>query len=506
MELKVFRDTLPQAGANCTLKAELPLETEVLISDYLPPIFKLVKCFAKPIVLQKRLQPGKLLLDGYLRCTLFYQGEDGIGLCQTEQKLPFTKQLELPEFPFTAWTATVESQTEYLNSRVVNPRRIEVRGAVSLLVGVRTQDKTEIITALADGGIEQKLQTLSGSRSTAVLDKLVTLEGELNFPQTPEAVLDITGIAEVKELKLLSGKAVVKGSLQVQCAWRAQGDPGLQNQTAALSLNQVVDLNGITEDSQCFCVAEPIGFTLSQGENASAQTLSANVMLHLRAWRPYQLQYVADAFSTRFETALSMRETATEKLIGTIREQITSTGSGPLPDVGAQLRACFVSYGPLQVTQKGDAFFLNCRAVTTALVENSLAELESYEKSIELSLPLAMQTPPGGVLYPECWISTEDVRCSCTGGTLEVTVTAAVEGAILCSSKVQSLEAIELGEVLGAASSDIALRIYYAQAGEELFSIAKRFHVSPARMLAANDLAPELVTLPQAEHLLVPGN
>ena len=55
MELKIFRDTLPQAGTSCTVKAELPLETEILISDYLPPVFKLVKCFAKPVVLQNVL-------------------------------------------------------------------------------------------------------------------------------------------------------------------------------------------------------------------------------------------------------------------------------------------------------------------------------------------------------------------------------------------------------------------------------------------------------------------
>lgn len=162
MELKIFRDAMPQAGTVCTVKAELPLETEILVSDYLPPVFKLVKCFAKPVILQKQLQPGRLTLEGYLRCTVYYQGEEGTGLCQTEQKLPFTKQLELPEFDFTAWTAVVEGQTEYLNSRVVNPRRMEVRGAVGLVATVRTQNKAEVITALADGGIEQQLDTLQG--------------------------------------------------------------------------------------------------------------------------------------------------------------------------------------------------------------------------------------------------------------------------------------------------------------------------------------------------------
>ena len=33
MELKIFRDTLPQGGAGCTVKAELPLETDIRISD-----------------------------------------------------------------------------------------------------------------------------------------------------------------------------------------------------------------------------------------------------------------------------------------------------------------------------------------------------------------------------------------------------------------------------------------------------------------------------------------
>mgnify|MGYP002711731171 CR=1 FL=1 len=102
MELKIFRDTLPQGGAGCTVKAELPLETEIRISDDLPPVGKLVKCFVRPAVLQRQLQPGRLTLEGYLRCTVFYQSEAEKGLCQTEQKLPFTRQLELPELDFTA--------------------------------------------------------------------------------------------------------------------------------------------------------------------------------------------------------------------------------------------------------------------------------------------------------------------------------------------------------------------------------------------------------------------
>lgn len=80
-----------------------------------------------------------------------------------------------------------------------------------------------------------------------------------------------------------------------------------------------------------------------------------------------------------------------------------------------------------------------------------------------------------------------------------------VEGALLCRSSRQSLGSMELGEELATDQPEIALRIYYAQAGEEIFAIAKRFHVSPLKMLEANGLDASLQSLPQAQHLLVPG-
>ena len=58
---------------------------------------------------------------------------------------------------------------------------------------------------------------------------------------------------------------------------------------------------------------------------------------------------------------------------------------------------------------------------------------------------------------------------------------------------------------LAPADPEISLRIYYAHAGEAVFAIARRFHVAPAQMRAANGLEADLAVLPQAQHLLVPG-
>lgn len=472
MELKVFRDVLPAAGADCTAKAELPLETELLISDYLPPVQRIVKCFAKPVVLQKQLAPGRLTLEGYLRCTVYYQGEEGAGLCQTEQKLPFTKALELPSFAATAWTACVEGQTEYLNCRAVNPRRIEVRGA-------------------------------------ATLEKLVTIEGALTFPKPPAAILDITGTAEVRELKRMQGKAVAKGVLHVLCGWRAEGDAALRSQTADLPFNQILDADGLSEDCRCLCVLEPVGFAAAEGETtedgAASTTLTATAMLRLSGWRPYQLQCVADAFSTRFETTLTPQTLATESLLCALDETTVLRGSGPLPDAGAHILACFASFGPVSLTRQEGRAVLTARAVVSAFAENTLGEMECYEKALDYALPLSADLPPDTDAYPECWLSVQDLQCASAGGALDVSLTVRAEGAVLARQTASLVGAVELGDPLAPADPEVSLRICYAQPGEELFAIARRYHVSPGQMLAANDLPDTTARLDEARRLLVPG-
>ena len=512
MELKVFRDVLPAAGADCTAKAELPLETELLISDYLPPVQRIVKCFAQPVVLQKQLTPGRLTLEGYLRCIVYYQGEDGAGLCQTEQKLPFTKALELPSFAATAWTACVEGQTEYLNCRAVNSRRIEVRGAYGLVVSVHAQLSTEVITALSEGGVEQKLVTLTGVRRATTLEKLVTIEGTLTFPKPPAAILDITGTAEVRELKLMQGKAVAKGVLHALCVWRAEGDAALLSQTAELPFNQIVDVEGLSEDCRCLCVLEPVGFAAAEGETAedgsASTTLTATALLRLNGWRPYQLQCVADAFSTRFAAEVTPQTLAVEALLCTLDETTVLRGSGPLPDAGARILACFASFGPVSLIrdERGEGrAALTARAVVSAFAENTLGEIECYEKVLDYALPLPADLPPEAEAYPECWLSVQDLQCISAGGALDVTLTVRAEGAVLMRQAYPLVGTVELGDPLAPADPEVSLRICYAQAGEELFAIAKRYHVSPSQMLAANDLPEGTERLDEARRLLVPG-
>lgn len=79
-------------------RQELPVETEILIPDYLPAVFKIVKCLLEPVIMQNSVADRRWQCSGYLRCTVYYQSDEaGTRLYRTEQKYAFEKTIDLRE-------------------------------------------------------------------------------------------------------------------------------------------------------------------------------------------------------------------------------------------------------------------------------------------------------------------------------------------------------------------------------------------------------------------------
>ena len=505
MELKVFKDTLSAAGTLCDARAELPVETEILIPDYLPQIFKIVKCFVHLVGLQKQITGTRLVLDGYLRCVVFYQGEGNQSLCQTEQKIPFTKAIDLAAGEYTGYHVYVSGDVEYLNCRAVNQRRIDIRGAYALAVSVSARVEQEIVSTLAGAGAEMKNDVLRGTQCVADMDKLISAEEEVSFPQQPCAVLDISGTGAVQEIRVISGKAVVKGEILARILYRTEAGYHTEKLEKSIPFNQIIDLDGVTEECCCFASAEPIGCTLmadSAQENSSAITVTA--MLHLRVFRSIEYCTVTDAFSTEYETELTCQQTSVEQLEDLIDELVEVRISGALPDENAEIIQCFASPAPVEMTvNENRKTVLRGRATAHVFCMNSLGEIDCYDKPFEYILPKEYELQPEN-LQLECWPAVRNASGQKNGTNLAAVIQMHVTGTVMSRKKSTVLENIQCTEELSKTDSDVALRICYAAAGENVFDIAKKYHVSPGAAMACNGL--EELQLEHETCLLIPMN
>lgn len=502
MELKVFRDTLSAMSALCECKAELPIETEILVPDYMPQVFKIVKCFVYPVALQKQASSGRLTVEGYLRCVVYYQAEEDGSLCQTEQKLPYTRVMDLPESEAKVCSVQVYGELEYLNCRAVNQRRIDLRGAFALMASVTVQTEQEIVTALADCGIEQKMLPITATRCLENLDKLITAEEELVLPGQPQAILDISGIGQVDEIQLISGKAVVKGEVRVSVAYRCKPGCELENAEKAVPFNQIIDMEGVPEDSVCFGHVEMIGCTLtaSAGQEG-ANTLTVTALLHLRVCRQMECYVVGDAFSTQYATHITSQPLHCEQLLEQLDETAQTTVTGAMPDENARIIACLVTPGHPEWQAAGKGLRIGGRAVAHVLCLNSLGEIDCYDKNFEYVLPGEYEGELSQYRM-ECWPVVTDVQAAKEEGSMTVRVCIQVKGLVFRKESEMSVETVECEELLENEEPDVALRIYYAQSGENVFEIAKHYHVAPAAMMKLNGL--EDLQLENNCRLLVP--
>ena len=199
MEIKVYQDTVTAGQVICDTKQELSVEAEILIPDYLPQVFKIVKCFVACVVLQKQFSAGRLTVEGYLRCVVLYQSEEAASLCRAEHKLPFTKQVELSGENTGAAHAWVSGQTEYVNCRAVSGRRVDVRGAFLMNILALCAAQQPVLTALSGDGVEQKTQALQHVEFLCAPEKLCTAQCQVPFAETPDMVLDTPCAVAVEE-------------------------------------------------------------------------------------------------------------------------------------------------------------------------------------------------------------------------------------------------------------------------------------------------------------------
>ena len=512
MELKVFKDTIASYGGRWETRLELPVETEILIPDYLPAVFKIIKCLITPVVLQNRVAGGRWQVEGYLRCTVYYQSEEpGTRLLRTEQKFAFEKSVELPAGQYAEGPAQVWGEPEYCNCRAVSEHRIDLRGAYILCAAAAMRRDLELLTSLADCGIEQYTRILNGLQCAVTEEKTLTAESSAALPGTGETVLDITGSFAPGGVTLATGQANVQGTLQIQICSQNNESGELTVRSKDIPVQQTLDLPGAAEEDTALVRGTVLACTLSSEDGAGEAALSVTWKLRVEVWRAVQYSVVADAYSTLCKTQTVQTVCRLLQKTADFAGRIPVTIEDDLPDADGTVIGCFVTLGALcAAPADGDKaethVKLQGKGTAHVFISDSRGELTCYDKSFVWQ-PEGLW--PGAVdgTWPSVGASAARVASSKSGARLRVDIEIELNGALFQAQSFDALCGVELGEEYDDSDGP-ALYIYYAQQGERIFDIAKRYHARAKDLAAANHLdtgEPTRETTAEAACLLIPA-
>lgn len=522
------RENTPDLSAERTLyaqeliydgAAEQGIELDHVLPDYYPEIFRILKCIITPSISSESLSPeGKLTLDGSAGIKVLYLAENSSAIWCVDQRYTFSKSIDLGQRGANS-CVTVTPKADYCTCRATSPRRIDVRGAISLRVRAFAQTqcvlpeipqemqvKTKALCAGDASAAGAVLGAGSACGTGAVCGK--TLCAEKHFSVREEIDTGASGIGfiiwssapvKVTDIRVIADKAVVKGSVTVNALYALRsaenadgGCSETEKMTAEIPVSAILDIDGITDSHVAFPELYVTSCELTPSEGSGL--ISCELLLKCRviAMKEQPAQIPVDAYSTEYESEFT---TAPIKLCADPRSVSKQFSLKSAID-GSELQSvwdCRCELSNITCRPKdSDSLLLSGQLLSRAAGRNAQGVPVIVEKqdAFEQEIPAARVTD-----NTLCDISAVVSDCGFTmrsDGAIDITAQCELCGRLFEQMTENAISSVTLHEDKPKTrSDDYALRIYYAHGEEDCWSVAKRFNTTALAIMRENDAESE---------------
>lgn len=506
MELKLVKEQAVCVTEALDTEITQAAEHDFILPDYCPDIFRVLRCAVIPSVTSSGLAGGRLTFDLAVTIRVIYRSENG-GICCVEHSGQFTRSADVPadaKAPFVRITPAVQS----VNCRVVDKRRLEVRGNVVCRVRVEAEKLCELVSGASGGGIQLKKQPavfpakrLTAAKRITVIEELELAEGKPPFGSMLRCGVTVSGGEGSREvqLKTVPGKLVTKGEAAVSLLYLPK-EQGRAPETMrfAIPFSQIIDIAGLGEEYDIRADIEPAGCTLSPKEDGALEC-ELILTVNICAVKYETAELVTDAYSTRFETVCEradglVRAPGRRLGVGTTAKCSLGSPDGSVTqvyDVWSENlslfsrydegRGCGLVYGKITFCMLGRladgcACYCEREAAFEQTVQLTPAELDGSQTAAQL---------------PLCSYTLGDDGTVQAKAELDITLTTA---AAESGGQITSIRLDE--ERPKKRSGRCAVKICYSETGDSLWDIAKKYSTEAAAIADENPAESRVKIIP----------
>ena len=477
---------------------EQSIEKDFVLPDYCPDIFRILKCRCCPRVLSYSLSGKKLSFELAVTLKIIYESEGSNKLGFTEQKLQYSKSLELPCDANGAFVRLTPA-CDYVNPRVVNKRRIDVRGAVTTKVCVFTGEQKKVISDCTGAGIELKTRNISCPSKRICIDKRLTIVEEFelsNEKPMPSAVVRSDCAVIKSEQKTIANKIVIKGDAEVTMLYSVnEGDnESFDTMRFTVPFSRIVDADGIDESFDvCADISASSCEIMPKGESAGVLECEIVLLVEINAVKQLSALVAEDAYSTKFETRVTSETVRIESAPLPIDKTVSKTASVRSED--EEISKVYDCWGELYGInsrfddEKGEYSLLgNLRFCMLGRAASGkpvyLEQEEPFEALIDSDSCLSSESR----LYANAFVKSTSFRLA-EPGAVELTAQVAVMGHISdCSSYTLVTNVSVDTETPKLKQTGCAVKLCRCDENTDIWDIAKKYSTSAKAIEQENDI------------------
>ncbi len=509
MELKINREMIPVTEVILDDMQEQSIELDYVLPDYDPDIFRIISCEIQPVILSQTMGTDRIAYELRADIRVLYCGA-GSSLVQcVYQQMTFSRSAQLPAAAEGA-SVYICPKISYANCRAISPRRLEVRGAVSIQLRVTGEKKQEIIRDVFGMHIQLRKVPVeyAAEKRNAVRTVSLSEEVELSSAKPPvRSIIRNDVRIDRQEQSILAGKLIVKGEacVHVLYTWQKEdGSCGIEPMNFTIPYSQIVDMDRIDEsyrgsvDVQVIrCDIKPVS-----GKNDAPDYLMCEIDLRLNctALKTASVQLVTDAFSTRY----LCEQTEVPLLIDMVPEPVQASlmCSASIPagdnapkciyDLRCQVRNINIQLIPEESRIRVSGML--CCSILAQDAEDMpvlIEKDEAFEVYTDAGMPVENALLRAEVEPADCTYHLA------SDGSITVKATLFLHGVLCPSARYTCLSDLSVDKENQLVwDGDFALKLYYGVEHESVWDIAKRCHTSVDAIMEENDLTEEQLTTP----------
>ncbi len=497
MELKTVRQPLSVNDIAYTAVAEIPVDEDLVMPDYYSEINKLLKCKVEGRVTSKSINGQVATADGHITANIIYCDNDGV-LQNFEHIFPFSKTFNLSE-ELGGCMIETSLKTEYCNCRALSERKITLHGSVTLEIKLIKRSRVDIIADVSEDYVQLERKEVPAINSMGMNDKYFLVEEDLVLSAgqpSVDCIIKYSAFPTVSEVKLLKDKVSVRGNLAVSVLYRNKQNCSIFKSIVPFA--QIIEMNSVTENCVCTAKAKLCYLEITpkktDGE-ARIMTLNAKVEITAESYCDQQIPVIVDAFSTDYDITMEKSDCKIQKVLGHISDTYMYKSNLEFKD--ADIKSIIDSWIETEVggcTIDNNLITVKGTLNVCILIANDDGKISYLEKKQDFDYKKVVDFLCTGEL--SCSSVFEPVSISYTilsDNNIEYRVEYRVNLSFREEKSISVLTEINSGNKKKKNINDCSLIIYYADTGEKVWDIAKKFNTNVSDMREINGLGSDVI-------------
>lgn len=472
---------------------EQSAELDCVIPDYSPEVFRTLSCSLSPRIMSYAVSSdGKLTVDGEVFVRAVYASEEGGEFCCVSGRTAFTKTVALGAYSEDVRLSVSE---DYCTCRAISPRRIDVRGTIS--IGIKAFTCSKLNLPDIPKKLELKTEEISCAGKTVFSTKKLVIREEIDTGSSGIAfIIDSSAVPKITDLRIVADKAVLKGAVCVDALYGvAMSESGActtaEKMTAEVPVSAILDVSGITDEYTAIPSISVLSCELIPRTDSGVMSCEITAECSVKAAAENKVKIASDAYSTDFET-----EITTGKIkLGTVPKPLsqsvqTKISVKPDEEIAAVWDCRAEIKNAALRTVNGDLILsglLRCKAFG----KSESGAVFCVEKQEPIEKKLLSEVSENTIACFDIGV-TETNFAILSDNTIEATAMCDVFGDMREGIFADALTSVKIFEDKPKQKdSEFALRICYADEPKDCWDVAKEFNTTVSALLEENSLNDE---------------